>query len=143
MERFKDTGAHKALVVDEFGVVSGMLTVTDILEAIVGDLGALGLAGDTPVVQRPDGSWLLDGSLTAEEVSDALQAGALPGAEDALFETLGGFLMLQLGRVPGVGDSVTWQDYRFEVVDMDGNRVDKVLASVLSEPDLTPRPPSL
>jgi putative hemolysin len=134
LERFKTSGRHKALVVDEFGMVSGLLTVTDILEGIVGDLGPLGVDGDRPAVQRPDGSWLLDGALTAEEVSDLLNMKLLPGADEGLFETLGGFVMARLGRIPEVADYVEWQDYRFEVVDMDGNRVDKVLASV-SETD--------
>jgi putative hemolysin len=125
LERFKQTGIHAALLVDEFGGIDGLVTLIDMIEAIVGDIPSAGDIAEPPVVQREDGSWLVDGLLDVEELKTLLGAAELPDEED--YQSVGGFMVTRLGRLPRVGDSFVWGDFRFEVVDMDGNRVDKVL----------------
>lgn len=129
LEQFRRAGTHLALVVDEYGGVEGLLTMQDVLDAIAGDLDAPDEANDGRAVRRADGSWLLDGSLPAHEVRELLEIDELPGEEDGEFETLGGFIMTTLGHVPAVGEMAETSGWRFEVADMDGNRVDRVLAS--------------
>jgi putative hemolysin len=112
------------LVVDEFGVVQGLLTLADVLEEIVGELG------DKPrATQRQDGSWLLDGMLPNDEFKEIFNLRHLPAEEE--YETLGGLVMMQLGRIPQPADHFEWSGLRFEVMDMDGHRVDKVLVTTL------------
>ena len=123
LELFKETGMPLALVVNEFGGLEGLVTTNDLLEQIVGDVDL-----DKPqVVQREDGSWLLDGMLSVDEFKDIFQISELPGEEKGRYQTLGGFVMAYLGRVPSITDHFHWGGLRFEVVDMDGKRVDKVL----------------
>jgi putative hemolysin len=129
LDRFRATGDDIAVVVDEYGGVQGLLTLYDLLEAIVGDLEPDGVEAEQAAVQRADGSWLLDGALPAHDVRDLLDLSSLPGEAAGEFETLGGFIMAQLGHVPNAADVVDWGGWRFEVVDMDGRRVDRVLAS--------------
>lgn len=126
LERFRDRSVNVAMVVDEFGGVQGLLSLHDLLEAITGDL-APSAPGNEAWVQRADGSWLLDGALPVHEVRDVLDLDALPGEESGDFETLGGFIMSRLERIPSVGDYTDWKGLRFEVADMDGRRVDRVL----------------
>ena len=133
LEQFRRTRAHLAVVVDEYGGVEGLLTMEDVLDAIAGDLDEGDAGGDERAVRRPDGSWLLDGSLPAHEVREQIGIAELPGEEEGEFETLGGFLMSQLGHIPAVGETTATAGWSFEVVDMDGHRVDKVLAT--REPD--------
>ena len=125
LEVFKSTGEQMALVVDEYGDLEGLVTLTDILEALVGDLPASG-GGDPRIVRREDGTWLVDGMVGLDELKQALGVARLPG-EDADFHTLGGYLMARLNRVPLVADRVTADGWRFEIVEMDGRRVDRVL----------------
>lgn len=125
LDRFKAARDHFALVVDEFGVVSGVVTLHDVMEAMVGEVPTLEEVSDLPVVQREDGSWLMDGMLPKEEFQRLLKVGALPEAGD--YSTLGGFVMQRLGRIPVVSDHFEYETWRFEVMDMDGHRVDKVL----------------
>jgi putative hemolysin len=127
LERFRDRPQNAAMVVDEYGGIQGLLSLHDLMEAITGDLISP-QEGAEEAVQRADGSWLLDGALPAHEVRELLGINSLPGEETGNYETLGGFVMAQLGRIPAVGDATDWDGYRFEVVDMDGRRVDKVLA---------------
>ena len=127
LERFKETGAQIAFAVDEYGGIQGIVTLGDILEAIVGDIREPDQAEDPDVVQREDGSWLLDGMLPVEEFRELFNLKTLPGEEQHYFQTLGGFVMTHLGRIPNTGDHFEWEGLRLEVVDMDGNRVDKVL----------------
>jgi putative hemolysin len=127
LEVFKTSGEPMALVVDEYGDLEGLVTLTDILEALVGDIPGAGEA-DQRVVRRDDGSWLIDGMLGLDELKQVLGLAHLPG-EDADFHTLGGYLMAQLNRVPMVADRITAGNYRFEIVDMDGRRVDRVLVT--------------
>lgn len=125
LEMFKSSGEPMALVVDEYGDLEGLVTLTDILEALVGDIPETGDT-DQRIVRREDGTWLIDGMVGLDEVKQVLGVMVLPG-EDPEFHTLGGFLMARLNRVPMVADRVTAGDYLFEIVDMDGRRVDRVL----------------
>ena len=127
LEVFRTSGETMALVVDEYGDLEGLVTLTDILEALVGELPEAG-EGDPRVVKREDGTWLIDGMVGLDELKQVLGVAHLPG-EDADFHTLGGYLMAQLNRVPMVADRMTAGDYRFEIVEMDGRRVDRVLVA--------------
>jgi len=127
LEAFKTSGEPMALVVDEYGDLEGLVTQSDILEALVGDIAGSADA-DQRVVRREDGTWLIDGMVGLDELKQVLGISHLPG-EDADFHTLGGYVMARLNRVPMVADRVTAADYRFEVVKMDGRRVDRVLVS--------------
>ncbi|MEH1843376.1 MAG: hemolysin family protein [Nostoc sp.] len=127
LELFKKSGTHLALIVDEYGVTQGLVTITDIVEAIVGDIPTSEELADPDVVQREDGSWLLDGLLPIDELKEILDiTNLLPGA-GVNYQTLGGFVVNQLGHIPLVAEHFEWAGLRFEIVSMDGNRVDKVL----------------
>jgi putative hemolysin len=139
LERFRQAGLHLALVVDEYGGVQGLVTPIDLLEALVGDLPDAGMAAEPAVVRREDGSWLVDGMLPADELKTLLPIGTLPGEETGAYQTVGGLMMQQLGRIPATGDQFPWGGFRFEVVDMDGHRVDKVLVTPLPA-EATPEP---
>ncbi|MCE1253753.1 MAG: hemolysin family protein [Anaerolineae bacterium] len=130
LERFKSTGIEMAIVVDEYGGVLGLVTLTDVLEAIVGDVATPHGVIDSEAVQREDGSWLFDGLIQVDELKEYLDVKELPDEGDRNYETLSGLIMSQLGRVPIVGDYFAWDRFKFEVVDMDGRRVDKVLVSL-------------
>jgi putative hemolysin len=129
LEQFKRMHLPLALVVDEFGDVEGLVTLTDVIAAIVGDLPSE--PGEEPaIVRREDGSWLMDGSLDIDTVLRTLDDDSWVTDEDRQhYHTLGGLAMLALGRVPRTGDVFESGDYRFEIVDMDGNRVDRLLVS--------------
>jgi putative hemolysin len=127
LENFKKSRPHLALVVDEYGGIQGLVTLNDILEAIVGDIPATGQPAESGAKQREDGSWLLDGLMPVDEFKDLFQLKNLPEEETGIYQTLGGFMMTQLGRIPEPADHFEWQGMRFEVMDMDGKRVDKVL----------------
>lgn len=131
LERFKQTGQSMALVVQEYGEIGGVITLTDMLEALVGDLPTAGEPVEQEAMQREDGSWLLDGAISVEEVEELLGIESLPEQDSRGYETLGGLVMRQLGRMPVVTDAFDWAGWRFEVMDMDGRRVDKVLATPL------------
>jgi putative hemolysin len=127
LEEFKTANNHLALVLDEYGSVQGLITFNDILQFVFGAAPSPGDAGDSMVVRREDGSWLLDGLLPLDELPKILDTRDLMEDEVLGVQTLGGFVMNQLGSVPAVGQTFTWERHRFEVVDMDGRRVDKVL----------------
>jgi putative hemolysin len=110
-----------------------LVTRKDILEAIVGALPRLEDIEDPQVVRREDGSWLLDGTLAIEDFKDLFEIPELPGEKQGNYHTLGGFVITHLGRIPTAADHFEWQKFRFEVMDMDGNRVDKVLVAPLGE----------
>jgi putative hemolysin len=129
LERFKAQGAQFAVVVDEYGGTQGIVTLTDIFEAIVGEIPAAEEQAQPAVVQRDDGSWLVDGLFPLEELKEILAVDKLPGEETGDYYTVGGLMMSSLGRIPTAGDQFEWQGRRFEVMDMDGNRVDKVLVT--------------
>jgi putative hemolysin len=127
LEMLKKSGEPMALVVDEYGDFEGIVTLTDIMEALVGDIANPDEEEDPPVVTRDDGSWLIDGMVPVDEIKDVIGLKHLPGEETGDFQTLGGFMMAQVNRVPRVADHFVIDGYRFEVVDMDGRRVDRVL----------------
>ncbi len=131
LEAFKKSGRHAALVADEFGGIQGLVTAIDVLEAIVGDLPAQGQRDQPEARQREDGSWLIDATLAAGELKATLGIAALPQEAEADYQTVGGMVMTQFGRIPAAGDHFSWGGWRFEVVDMDRHRVDKVLVSRL------------
>jgi putative hemolysin len=127
LELFKESSVQVALVVDEYGVIQGLVTLDDILEAIVGDLPSTD-DEDDQAVQREDGSWLLDGMMAVEEFRELFDLdNELPGEQRGNYHTLGGFIITHLGRIPRTSDHFEWNQMRFEVMDMDGNRVDKIL----------------
>jgi putative hemolysin len=133
IERLRETRSHLALVIDEYGGLEGLVTFTDIMRAILGELPDNTGQSASPVVQREDGSWLVDGMYAVDELKDTFDLKELPDEEDASYQTLGGMIMAMLGRVPTVGNRVDWGGYRLEVVDMDGRRIDKVLISRLPD----------
>lgn len=129
LEAFKRFGLPMAILVDERGNVEGLVTPSDVLEALVGDVTGGYDDGDDPrILRRPDGSWLVDGLLSAEELQENLGLRDLPG-EEGEYRTVGGMAMSRLDRVPNTGDRFEWEGFSFEVVDMDGRRVDKVLVT--------------
>lgn len=131
LEILKEKGTDILLVIDEFGGVQGLLTINDILEEIVGEMEI-----DEPqATQRQDGSWLLDGMLEVDEFKDIFELPLLPHEDE--YETLSGFVMMSLGRVPQTADHFEWNGLRFEVIDMDGRRVDKVLVTTLPQRPVT------
>lgn len=133
LERFKQSGIHMALLIDEYGGIEGLVTLFDILEAIVGDIPTLGEVTEPGVVEREDGSWLVDGLLPVDEFMTFFDIKTMPS--EGSYQTVGGFMVLMLGSVPVAGEYFEWHDMRFEVADMDGNRVDKVLLSLLPHED--------
>lgn len=128
-DKFRLTGKHQALVIDEYGGVQGIVTLYDVLESIMGDIPQDELDTSQEAIQRADGSWLFDGLLPIDELKDKLDLDELPEESKAGYQTLSGFVMNQLGAIPRVGQSFTWDKLRFEVVDMDGRRVDRVMVS--------------
>ena len=135
LEQFRASSAQLVFVVDEYGEVQGMITVRDVLEAITGEFSTE-IEADSWAVQRKDGSWLFDGLIPTPELKDRLAIKELPEEDRGRYNTLAGMIMLLLGRLPDTADSVEWEGWRFEVVDLDGKRVDKVLAQSLV-PDST------
>lgn len=131
LEAFQKSSRHTALISDEFGAIQGLATLIDVLEAIVGDLPAQGRRDAPGAKQREDGSWLIDATLPIGDVKNLLQLEELPHEEQADFQTLGGFIVTHFGRIPAAGDYFEVSGFRFEVVDMDRHRVDKVLVSKL------------
>jgi len=118
---------HMALVVDEYGGLEGLVTATDILEAIVGELAAPDDSGDAEAVRREDGSWLMDGGISIDRLKDLLGFRELPGEDE--YHTLAGFALHQLGRIPAAGERFEWRGVKFEILDMDGRRIDKMLVA--------------
>ena len=133
LRHFRASGAPMALVMDEYGEVQGLVTLQDVLEALTGEF-APQVQEDAWAVQREDGSWLLDGMIPILELKDKLDLKATPEEDKGRYYTLGGLMMWLLGRVPQTGDVATLEDWRLEVIDLDGKRVDKVLATHLPTP---------
>jgi putative hemolysin len=130
LEQFKKTGRHTAVISDEFGAVQGLVTLIDVFEAIVGDLPEPGRRNQTGSKRRDDGSWEIDATLPIAEFKSVLGVSApLPDESQAEYRTAGGFVVTQFGRIPSVGDHFNWSGWRFEVLEMDRRRVDKVLAA--------------
>ena len=129
IEQFRTSGVHIALVTHEFGGIEGLVTLNDMMEAIVGDLSTARDKEDPMIIVRQDGSWLLDGALDIADFKDLVQKERLPEEIRGGYQTLGGFVMHHLEHIPRAGEAFVWKDIRIEVVDMDGNRVDKLLVS--------------
>ena len=138
LEQFKKSGKHIAVVTDEFGAVQGLVTLIDVLEAIVGDLPEPGQRNQPEAKRCEDGSWLVDATLATSELKKLLGVTVdLPHEDEAEFQTLGGFVMTQFGRIPAAGDHFDWAGWWFEVIDMDRRRVDKVLVGKTPPPVVT------
>lgn len=136
LRHFRASGTQMVLVVDEYGEVQGLVTLQDVLEAVTGEFNPRNQE-DAWAVQREDGSWLLDGLIPIPEFKDKLELRSTPEEERGRYHTLSGLMMWLLGRVPHTGDIATLENWRLEVVDLDGKRVDKVLASraqIVSDP---------
>jgi len=133
LEMFKQSGTHIVLVVDEYGVIQGLVTLNDILIELVGDIPSVYQPEEPQAVQREDGSWLLDGMLSVDDFFKLFNMEDLPGRQKGNYHTMGGFVMTHLGRIPIASDHFELGNFRFEVMDMDGNRVDKILVMPLPQ----------
>jgi putative hemolysin len=132
LEQFRESGVQMVFVVDEYGQVIGLITVQDLLEALAGEFKPHGSA-EGWAAQRADGSWLLDGLMPVAEIKERLGLASVPEEDKGRYQTLSGMMMWLIGRVPQTGDRTEWQGWQLEVVDLDGNRIDKVLAVRLPE----------
>ncbi len=133
VERFKESQTKMAVVIDEYGGVEGIVTVDDVLEAMVGDISGPDEEGEPEAVQRDDGTWLVDGMFPIDRFQDLFDVDMLPYQTEGYYQTVGGLVMASLGQIPVAGDHFEWEGLRIEVVDMDGRRVDKVLIARLPE----------
>ncbi len=128
LKLFKQKGTHIALVTDEYGSIEGMITHNDIFEDIVGHIPTAGESSVEPQAkQKKDGSWLVDGLLNIDDLKEILQTVELPNEKEGKYHTVGGLMISRLQSIPAAGQYFEWQGLRFEVVNMDGRRVDKVL----------------
>jgi len=125
LEVFRREGMHMAMVVDEYGTTQGVVTLADIIEAVAGTLPELGSDFETSLVKRDDGSWLVDGSVAIDEFEDRIGLSGLRGSRT--FDTVAGYALYRFGRLPSVGDTFTDRTGRYEIVDMDGRRIDKLI----------------
>jgi putative hemolysin len=130
LERFRGSSMRMVFVVSEYGEIEGIVTLHDLIEAITGEFSPHD-PEDLQAVRRDDGSWLLDGQIPLPELKDLLELDAVPEEERGRYHTLSGMMLLLLGRIPREADAVSWEDWRFEIVDMDGKRIDKVLATAI------------
>ncbi len=137
LENFKDSGGQMVFVIDEYGEIQGIVTLHDMMEAITGEFKPQH-QDDAWAVQRDDGSWLLDGLIPVPELKDRLGLRSVPEEDKGRYHTLSGMLMLLLGRLPQTADHCDWEGWRLEIMDMDGTRIDKVLATALDPNDSEP-----
>ncbi len=135
VKRLRETGSHMALVIDEYGGLAGLVSISDLMVAILGNIADDGIQVDKSIVQREDGTWLVDGMLPVDEFQEHFDLKALPKEDDVDYQTVGGMIMAMLERVPTVGSQAQWETFSFEVVDMDGRRVDKIMVARLPEPE--------
>ncbi|MBP7774242.1 HlyC/CorC family transporter [Candidatus Woesebacteria bacterium] len=133
LDLFQKTGVHMALVADEYGNTRGLISLTDLLEEIVGDIPTINEFDEEEIVKRDDGSFLVDGLVAIDELAEYFQMKKLPGQKTGLYHTVGGLATNMIGSIPKTGDSFEAAGYKFEVLDMDGNRVDKILLSALQK----------
>ena len=131
LEQFRASDAHLVLIIDEYGEINGLVTLQDVLEAVTGEFKPRS-AEDAWAVQREDGSWLLDGLIPLPELKDRLELKSVPDESKGRYHTLSGLVMWLSGRLPQTGDVMTWENWRLEVVDLDGKRIDKVLATPIA-----------
>ncbi|KJS02026.1 MAG: membrane protein [Desulfobulbaceae bacterium BRH_c16a] len=135
LEQFRESGVQMVFVVDEYGEILGLITLQDVLEALTGEFKSRD-PEDVWAVQREDGSWLLDGLIPIQELKDRLDLKSVPEEQKGRYNTLSGMMMWLIGSLPRTSDVAEWEGWRLEVVDMDGNRIDKVLASSLLDRDI-------
>lgn len=133
LDLFQKTGVHMALVSDEYGNTRGLISLTDLLEEIVGDIPTINEFDEEEIVKRDDGSFLVDGLVAIDELMEYFQMKKLPGQKTGMYHTVGGLATNMIGRIPKTGDSFEAAGYTFEVLDMDGNRVDKILLSAVQK----------
>ena len=134
LEMVREAGVHEAMVIDEYGGLMGMATLFDVLESIVGEIPSADDTTESEIIIREDGSYLLDGLLPIDELKELLDIDELPEEEKVGFQTVGGFMMNQIGSIPKAGQHFHLLNFRFEVMDMDDRRVDKVLLSKYDTP---------
>lgn len=139
LDQFRASGTHTVFVIDEYGEIQGMVTLHDVIESVTGEFSPQNNE-EAWAMQREDGSWLLDGLIPIMELKDRLGFKTVPEEEKGRYHTLSGMVMWLLGRLPNTGDIATWEGWRLEVIDLDGKRIDKVLASAL--PKTSPEPNS-
>jgi putative hemolysin len=146
LEQFRESGVQMVFVVDEYGEILGLITLQDVLEALAGEFKPRD-PEDVWAVQREDGSWLLDGLIPIPELKDRLDLKSVPEEDKGRYHTLSGMMMWLIGSLPRTSDVAEWQGWRLEVIDLDGNRIDKVLASRLpdvqneaADPESAPTP---
>jgi putative hemolysin len=136
LEMFKSAISPLAVIVDEYGSVLGIVTLHDLMEAIVGDMDSVDItSGDPDVVEREDGSWFVDGTYPVIDLKRLLDLESLPGEEEHHYRTVAGFLMAELDRIPKTGDIIRYGGFSYEVADMDGHRIDKIIITRL-QPDV-------
>jgi putative hemolysin len=137
LEQFRASDTHLVLVIDEYGEINGLVTMQDVLEAVTGEFKPRNLE-EAWAVQRDDGSWLLDGLIPIPELKDRLELKSVPEEDRGRYHTLSGLVMWLSGRLPQTGDVLTWENWRLEVVDLDGKRIDKVLATPVPAEEAQP-----
>ena len=133
LAQFRESGTHMVFVIDEYGEVQGLVTLQDVLEAVTGEFNSTDIE-DRWAIKREDGSWLLDGMIPVPELKDQLDLKSVPEEDKGRYHTLSGMMMWLLGRPPSVADVVVWEQWQLEVLELDGKRIDRVLASSLSKP---------
>jgi magnesium and cobalt exporter, CNNM family len=132
MEKFKESQQHSAFIVDEYGTILGMITINDILEAIVGDIPQPDMQ-DYSIKKRDDGSYLIDGQIFFYDFLSYFDKADWLGEGEHEFDTLAGFILHELERIPQTGDKFEWRGFSFEIIDMDGHRIDKILVNISKE----------
>jgi len=140
IDTFRTSQKHITLVTDEFGTIQGLVTLKDVLEAIVGTLPDREQARHPKARKRADGSWIMDAVLDIDEFKKILEIKDLPGESESGYKTIGGFILHQLGHVPEEGEALVWQSLRFEIIDMDKHRLDKILVTSFVPPAFAPEP---
>lgn len=132
LERFRQMNTTSCFIVNEYGSLEGMMTLNDILEAIVGDMAPTD-EDDYEIVEREDGTYLIDAQLPFYDFLSRFEKTEYMNEGEQAFNTVAGFILHQLGAIPATGDSLEWEGFRFEIIDMDGNRIDKVLVTLSEE----------
>jgi putative hemolysin len=132
LEKFKKTKIHNCFIVNEYGTLEGMITLNDIMEAIVGDVPQTGQE-EYEIVEREDGSFLVDAQIQFYDFLSYFEKADWMNEGEHEFDTLAGFVLHELEHIPNTGETFEWKDFRFEIIDMDGQRIDKILVSISEE----------
>ena len=134
LEKFRDTGVHEAMVLDEYGGVIGMITLDDIMKAIIGESHANIESEPLQITPRDEHSWYIDGLYSIDDFKERFDIDKLPDEDHDHYQTMGGFLTSYFGYIPQAGEKAAWEDFTFEVVDMDRARVSKILVTQAAAP---------